>query len=171
MKIISLFIVFSLLCPFSLVYATPSCEGTFIFAPKQPSPLIQEKILNKSPLKGENLSQLDLRGRDLSNIDLRGAVLAELQGVFILEVLLEGANLQGAKVTHKQAQFLNGKGLSGFVVEDRKIHAPFAFDADLSQAPKYGVGDADLRGAKPFAFDVDLRGANLMGADMRMQIK
>ena len=50
----------------------------------------------------------------------------------------------------------------------RKIHAPFAFDADLSQAPK--LEDADLRGAKTDLRGADLKDANLMGADTRMRI-
>ena len=115
MKKISLFIIFSLLCPFSLVYAMPLCEECFL-APKEPGPLIQEKIFNKSPLREEDLSELDLRGWDLSNIDLRGAVLIKLKGIFIVDVLLEGANLEGAIVTSSQAELLKAQGLSGFVI-------------------------------------------------------
>ena len=78
---------------------------------------VQEKIFTKSPLREEDLSELDLRGWDLSNnIELRGAVLSKLKGIFITDVLLEGANLEEAKVTKEQAEYLTAQGLSGFVI-------------------------------------------------------
>jgi len=130
MKATFLFIVFSLLCPFSLTYAM-SCEEGFIFV--KPSSLIKAKIFFKMSLAGEDLRRMDLRGKDLSKMNLEGANLtdARLEGANLWNANLKGANLreanlkraflrgaqlQGALVTRDQVEYLTAQGLSGFIV-------------------------------------------------------
>ena len=138
MKVILLFIIFSLLCPSSLAYAMP-CEEAW--TPKQLKKLsinIRAKIRFKMSLEGFNLKQRNLQGRDLSNMNLASARLqyaslrdTDLTNAYFVEAnlymadlrgaKLEGtnfyqANLYGAKVTKEQAEYLSSQGLSGFVV-------------------------------------------------------
>ena len=137
MKTLLLFIFFSLLCPFFLTYAMPSCEEGWR-ALKEPSSLIKAEIFSKSSLEKADLSWLNLQGVDLQGRDLKKALLfgADLRGANLREAILEGANLrvadligadlqgakfQGAKlelarVTQEQADYLTAQGLSGFVV-------------------------------------------------------
>ena len=136
MKKTVLFIIFSLLCSFSLTYAMPSCEEAW--TPKKLTLSIRAKIILKMSMKRARLRRMDLQGQNLSNMnfekadlreaDLREADLTEtyfwqanLYQVDLRGAKLDGtnfyqANLYGAKVTKEQAEYLNGKGLIGFVV-------------------------------------------------------
>ena len=96
---------------------------------------LREAKLREVDLEGANLQRADLRGAylagtnfyqaDLRGVDLRGAILYHflenphfplIGAVRRLEAILVGANLTGAKVTRKQAEYLTAQGLSGFVV-------------------------------------------------------
>ena len=130
MKALLLFIVFSLLCPFSLTYAMSCEEG---FTKVKPSSLIKAKIFFKMSLADEDLRRMDLRGKDLSKMNLEEADLrwanlfyadlrwANLQRAHLQWANFEGANLRGAQlqgafVTRDQVEYLTAQGLSGFVV-------------------------------------------------------
>ena len=75
--------------------------------------------LTREILNFANLSQADLRNAkvtnamfhkaDLSKADIRGANFEEAYN-------LSGVNLNGTKVTQKQADYLKSEGHSGFVV-------------------------------------------------------
>ena len=89
----AIFIIFSLLCPFSSVYAMSSCEQAWGI--KQPGPIIRIKLRLKKGLANTDLSGLDLQLWELRRVNLNGANLfrSSLQSSELAEAKLQNAKL------------------------------------------------------------------------------
>jgi len=117
-------------------------------------------------LKEANLQAADLRGASLLQVNLEGADLewgiltgADLRGASLLQANLEGADLEEAD--------LEGADLEGATLTRAMLKKASLIGADLRGADLIGgtLNEADLRGA--YLINTKLRGADLTGANLR----
>ncbi|MFO0593200.1 MAG: DUF2169 domain-containing protein [Polyangiaceae bacterium] len=154
--------------------ATPAVAPVDLQPPPHPTPplasaeagraraRVLEKLANKAPLDGDNLSfanlsGLDLSGCSLARCDLRGAKLrgTKLRGADLSRAVLDEADLRGAQLDEAD---LTDASVANADLEQASLARATAVRANLRDARLHR---ADLRGAT--LADARLEGATMVG--------